>query len=137
MHRTSLTAVALVCLAGATSVRAQEAGSERLIFVFSSFKCSLAELDNIAQATDSVAVPIAQELVDENKVRNYFTLLHDWGDEWSFVVGWVVEDRVAFFSAWEEWFSRLNERHPDFFPWFFERCTDHKDNIYRLGPETR
>ena len=122
--------LALACLLAPTISLAQES-EPRPTIVLLSWKCDFAQLGTIAQVSDSLMIPIAQELVDEGKLLNHGMLIHDWADEWNVVFYYGAADKTAFFSAWAEILSRLNERHPDA-PAITDYCTEHKDNIYTL-----
>ncbi len=98
--------------------------------VLSFNKCDLSKVGDIVRMTDSAVVPIAQELVNEGKIFNYGLMTHDWGDEWNVVYYYVVESHEAFLGFWNEFVSRIQQRHPTLFGEFLSRCSEHKDNIY-------
>lgn len=40
---------------------------------------------------------------------------HNWGDEWNAGTYIVSTSHRAFLDGWSQYWSRLNERHPDWF----------------------
>ncbi len=46
-------------------------------------KCSWGVLDEITALTDTVYVPIAQQMVEEGRLAAYGLLLHDYGTVWT------------------------------------------------------
>ena len=120
--------ITVVCLlAPATEAQDDPSGQAVALLMW---KCNFAEMNNIVQVSDSLTVPIAQELVDEGKLIYYQMLTHDWADEWNVVLYYRAENKAALFEAWAEVGSRLRERHPDRVRLFRDFCTEHKDNIY-------
>ena len=137
MPRRLLLAAVLVC-ASPTWAAAQQivdAGTMHL----SRAKCSWGVLDEITELTDSVYLPIAQGMVEEGLMLAYGLLLHDYGDAWNVAWYTIASDRQAMFSAREELTRRVEELFPDlnFLVWFAERCHEHEDLIYNVGPRTR
>ena len=103
--------------------------------VVSQWKCDWDRLGQIAATTDSVLRPIWQDLVDQGRLQSAGSFMHEWGDEWNVGFYYVAPDKQTFFAAWEEYFRRLQEEHPDL-PSLTEYCDEHRDNIYTLGPTT-
>ena len=128
MKRLLALGVALVLAAPAAAVA--QGGPLPGAIVLSFNKCDLARVGDIIQMTDSAIVPIAQEMVNEGKLFNYGLMTHDWGDEWNVVYYYVVEDHRAFLNFWDDFVSRIVQRHPTLFGEFLARCSEHKDNIY-------
>jgi hypothetical protein len=136
MSRSGLV-VLVLCLVVPCSATAQEAeGQEppRGLFI-SSWICPQSALGDIAQAYDSIARPIEEELVAEGKMVGAGLFFHNWGDEWNVNYYRLGQDRTSLFEAIEEVGRRIQERHPDA-PNLFEVCSAHKDNIYFWGPRT-
>jgi hypothetical protein len=104
--------------------------------VVSQNKCALDKQSQVRQMTDSLWIPIAQELVNEGKLTAAGSAYHNWGDEWNVVVWYTATNVTAFHSAFTELFSRVNQRHPTLVPQFFSWCSEHKDNIYSMGKAT-
>ncbi len=102
-------------------------------------KCQWGMLDEISQLTDSIYLPIAQQMVEEGLMLAWGLLEHDYGDGWNIVWYTIASDRQAMFSAREELTTRVEEQFPDlvFLQWFGERCYEHEDAIYSVGPHTR
>ncbi len=134
MIRRLILFIALAGLFAPTVSLAQESQQPTTVAV-EYWKCDYSKLGIIAQVTDSLVIPIAQELVNEGRLVSYGMLTHNWGDEWNVVFYQTAADKTAFFSAWTEINSRFNERHPDVPP-LTDYCTEHKDNIYTLRAVT-
>ncbi|UCG88011.1 MAG: hypothetical protein JSW71_05555 [Gemmatimonadota bacterium] len=128
MKRVMLIAI-LVCLVVPPAAEAQT-------LVISQNKCRLDKLEDIRAYADSVWIPIAQELVNEGSFAAVGSAFHHWGDEWNVVYWYTAEDIPAFLSAFSELFSRAEERYPDASDLFADWCFEHKDSMYRAGPET-
>lgn len=114
-------------------VQAQE--EENPTVGVSYWKCDWAEMEELEQIADSVAVPIYQEMVDEGEIRNWEMMTHQWGDSWNVVFSITADDTPSFLEAFEEANRRMQEQHPDLAP-LSEYCSDHKDNIYTLSSST-
>lgn len=108
---------------------AQQPAPQRNTVVVSSWKCAWNRLDRVAKISDSLAKPIAQELVNEGRLINFGMLVHDWADEWNVVFYYTARDKPTFFAAWQEFLSRFSQRHPNAPP-LTDFCADHRDNIY-------
>lgn len=136
LRRAIFTILLVFTLAGETEAQEIiEAGTMHL----SRAKCSWGVLDEITALTDSVYVPIAQEMVEEGRMIAYGLLLHDYGTAWNVVWYTIASDREAMFEAREELTARVEEQYPelDFLSWFAERCDEHEDEIFVIGPHTR
>lgn len=137
MPRRLLLVVALACVSPSWSSAQQivEAGTMHL----SRAKCQWGGLDEISQLTDSVYLPIAQQMVEEGLMLAWGLLEHDYGDGWNIAWYTIASDRQAMFYAREELTRRVERQHPDlwFLEWFGERCHEHEDLIYNVGPHTR
>ena len=139
MRRIALAALAVVflCLGAASTAVAQEEEPSNDTVQLAFWKCDWAEFQNFGQLVDSVWTPIAQELVNEDKLLYFQLLRHSWSDEWNFVFYYRAKDIPSFLDAWGELTSRIQERHPDFLDWFNERCSDHKDGFYTSVTHTQ
>ena len=139
MRRIALATLAVVflCLGGVSTAVAQEEESSDDTVQLAFWKCDYAESASITQVVDSVITPIAQELVNEDKLLYFQLLVHNWSDEWNFVFYYRTKDIPSFLDAWGEFGSRIQERHPDFFDWFVARCSDHKDGFYSSVTHTQ
>lgn len=130
----SLTAI-LAVPAPTPAQEAEQEGPETL--VVSQWKCDYQHLDKLQAEVDSLFLPIWQDLVDEGQLVNVGAFYHQWGDAWNYNVYYVAEDKAAFFDAWEQFAQRAEEAMPeDEDPAVFKYCSEHKDNIYQLGPST-
>ena len=139
MRHILLTVLAIVflCFSTATTGLAQEEENSDDTVQLAFWKCDWAEFGNIAQVTDSIWTPIAQELIDEGKLLYFQLLRHNWSDEWNFVYYYRAKDIPSFLDAWDEIVSRVEDRHPDFYDWFDSRCSDHKDGFYTSVTQTQ
>lgn len=113
----------------------EEPSNDTVLLEF--WKCDWAEFRNFGPVVDSVWTPIVQELVNEDKLLYFQLLRHDWSDEWNFVFYYRAKDIPSFLDARGELVSRILERHPDFFDWFTERCSEHKDGFYTSVTHTQ
>ena len=104
--------------------------------VISSWKCDFRKLGEINAAMDSVALPVYQAMVDEGLVQAWGIFYHDWADEWNLNFYTVTKDKPSFFAAWTEAGRRIGEIVGDSPNPVLEYCTEHKDGIYTLGPQT-
>lgn len=135
---TGLAAAGLVTLwlAAPGPVAAQqmdEAAPQTL--VVSQWKCEVDHIGDIMAAMDSVARPVWQEAVDEGLFAGVGTFGHEWGDEWNFGIYYVAADKESFFSNHDELNSRVADVAPeDEEDPILTYCTEHRDNIYWLGP---
>ena len=139
MRHILLTALAIVflCFSTTTTGMAQEEEPSNDTVQLAFWKCDWAEFGNLAEVTDSIWTPIAQELVDEGKLLYFQLLRHNWSDEWNFVYYYRAKDIPSFLDAWGEMGSRVEERHPDFFDSFISHCSDHKDGFYTSVTQTQ
>jgi hypothetical protein len=90
--------------------------------------------DDIAHSIDSLMLPIASEMADEDMFGNWGILIHDWAGPETIVNYRNAKDRASFFDAWQEFGRRMNERHPDADP--FLGCNQHRDGLYRVVAQT-
>jgi hypothetical protein len=94
------------------------------------WQCDWEALEALEEKSQSLYVPILQELQDEGKIGYAQMLFHAWGDEWNWIWYLRAPDVPSFLSEWPEWFSRLEEREPGALNWIFQRCHTHKDSFY-------
>lgn len=73
--------------------------------------------------------PILKEMVDAGTINAFGLLLHDFGDEWNTNYYILANDLPSFNSAWGEFISTLNERHPNVLPQLVDMTDAHKDNL--------
>lgn len=106
------------------------------VLVVSQNKCANDKVPQIQRTNDSLFTPIVQELVNEGKLLGAGTAYHAWGDEWNVVVWYTAPNHQSFFDAFDEMFRRMQQRHPTVITQQMAWCTDHKDNMYRMGRST-
>lgn len=101
-------------------------------YAMSYWKCPLQDVGRLIRQEDSLALPIARELVAEGLWRGTGFMSHDWADEWS-VVRWAAADDIpSLIAAFDEQARRRVDRHPDSPESGLNECRAHKDNIYEL-----
>jgi hypothetical protein len=101
--------------------------------VLSQNKCAPDKQGQIRQLTDSLWIPVVQELVNEGKINAAGSAYHSWGDEWNVVVWYTAKDIATFVSAFNELVARVEKRHPKLIPQFLSWCSEHKDSFYSMG----
>ncbi len=121
------------CLCVGTSSAQDEEAAEPGALVISYFKCDFNELGAIADETDSLAIPIYRELVDEGMLWGSGMMGHDWAGYENVIYWYTGESKEKVFAAIDEYGKRFEERHPD-----IEQiaCHGHRDAIYTMGPNT-
>jgi hypothetical protein len=101
--------------------------------VLSQNKCAPDKQGQIRQLTDSLWIPVAQELVNEGKIISAGSAYHSWGDEWNVVVWYIAKDIATFVAAFNELVGRVEKRHPKLIPQLLSWCTEHKDSFLNMG----
>jgi hypothetical protein len=114
-------------LLAAPAVMAQET------LVLSQNKCAPDKQGQIRQTTDSLWMPVVQELVNEGKLNAGGSAYHSWGDEWNVVVWYTAKDVATFVSAFNDLVARVEKRHPKLIQQFLSWCHEHKDSFYSMG----
>lgn len=104
--------------------------------VVSSNICALDKLEQLHQMTDSIFLPVAQQLVNEGRLEAAGSAYHHWGDEWNFVLWYTAKDIPTFLAAFDEAVRRVTQRDPDFITRFQTSCSRHKDSFYTTGKST-
>ena len=104
MRRIALAALAIVflCLGAASTAVAQEEEPSNDTVLLAFWKCDGAEFINFGQLVDSVMTPIAQELVNEDKLLYFHRRLLKWADKWSFGLYYCAKVIPSFLDAWGE-----------------------------------
>jgi hypothetical protein len=105
---------------------------EQPLLVVSFNMVAMGDMGKVSQVADSLFVPILKEFVDEGKIYSFGRFNHFWGDEWNFNMWYTVKDMATFDAFWEEYVSRVNERHPGAFGSVVKYFQAHKDNIYTI-----
>lgn len=123
-------------LAVALSLSVISAADAQGILVVSQNKCSFAAQERLQRMTDSLWVPIAQELVNEGKLTSMGSAYHAWGDEWNVVLWYTAPSISAFIPAFNELARRFIQRHPGQMELMQSSCTEHKDSMYSMGKTT-
>lgn len=133
------------------SAAAQEAAQERtpaqevqddqsLTLVVSQWKCDWRHVGDIVDGVQEVMVPTWDGLVEDGHLISAGLFIHEWGDEWNVNMFRLAPDKETFFRAYEEEGPRAGQLADELglegpAP-IQEHCTEHKDNIYILGPRT-
>jgi len=126
----------LLTLVGASAFLLAQPLDAQGTLVVSQNKCESGRLPELRRMTDSLFIPIAQELVNEGKFSAVGSAYHAWGDEWNVVQWYTARDIPTFLSAWGELIQRVNQRHPRFMTQIQTWCTEHKDSFYSQGRAT-
>ncbi len=129
-HARALLAVLLLAFPATTI--AQEAP----VVVLQFWKCDGLALADLRASSDSIWIPLAQELVNEGKFDIVQMLETGYGDEWNVVYYYRSKDPETYFAAWEEWVARVNDRYAEELGWWFERCPEVKNFMYRSTVST-
>jgi hypothetical protein len=105
---------------------------EQPLLVISSNMVSMADVGKVNKIGDSLFVPILKELVDEGMLYSFGNFNHSWGDEWNVNYWYTAKDMASFELFWDEYVSRVSERHPGAFGSATKYFQAHKDNIYTI-----
>jgi len=92
----------------------------------------MSDVGKVNKISDSIFVPILKELVDEGKLYSFGSFNHSWGDEWNVNYWYTAKDMASFDKFWDEYVSRVRERHPNAFGSIVKYFQAHKDNIYTI-----
>lgn len=133
--RSLIPAVLVFIAASSTPLAAQDMEDMNTV-VMNSWMCDYGALGELQEKAASLWVPAMQEVQDGGKWVYSQVLVHDWGDEWNLIFYTRAADIPTFLDGWSEYVSLLNQRDPDGFEWFTERCHEHKDNFYRSAAQT-
>jgi hypothetical protein len=105
---------------------------EQPLLVVSFNMVAMGDMGKVSKVADSLFVPILKEFVDEGKIYSFGRFNHFWGDEWNFNMWYTVKDMATFDAFWDEYVSRVNDRHPGAFASVVKYFQAHKDNIYTI-----
>ncbi len=105
---------------------------EQPLLIVSFNMVPMADVGKVNQMGDSIFVPILKELVDEGMLYSFGSFNHNWGDEWNVNYWYTAKDMASFDKFWEEYVSRVRERHPGAFGSIVKYFQAHKDNIYTI-----
>lgn len=106
--------------------------NEQPLLVVSQNQVSLLDMGKVNKIGDSIFVPILKELVDEGFIYSFGQFNHSWGDEWNVNYWYTAKDMASFEKFWDEYVSRIGERHPGAFASIVKYNKAHKDNIYTI-----
>jgi len=106
--------------------------NEQPLLVVSQNQVSLLDVGKVNKIGDSIFVPILKELVDEGFIYSFGQFNHSWGDEWNVNYWYTAKDLASFEKFWDEYVSRISERHPGAFASIVKYNKAHKDNIYTI-----
>ena len=111
------------------NVSAQE---ENPLLVVSFNQVAMSNMGTVGRLADSLFVPVLKELVDEGLIYGFGQFNHFWGDEWNYNLWYTVKDMASFDNFWDEYVTRVNDRHPGAFALITKHFNAHKDNIYTI-----
>jgi len=106
--------------------------NDQQILVVSQNMVSMSDVGKVNKLGDSIFVPVLKELVDEGYILSFGQFNHNWGDEWNVNYWYVAKDMSSFDTFWNEYVSRVSERHPGAFGSTVKYFQAHKDNIYTI-----
>ena len=118
----------LVLLSGSSFAQ----DSEQPLLITSFNMVSMSDVGKVNKMVDSVFTPILKELVDEGMIYSFGQFNHSWGDEWNVNFWYTAKDMTSFDKFWDEYVTRVRERHPTAFGSVTKYFKAHKDNIYTI-----
>jgi hypothetical protein len=105
---------------------------EQPLLIVSFNMVAMSDVGTVNKMGDSLFVPILKELVDEGMLYSFGSFNHNWGDEWNVNYWYTAKDMASFDLFWDEYVSRVSERHPDAWGKIVNHFQAHKDNIYTI-----
>ena len=102
------------------------------LLIVSFNKVPLVDVGTVNRMGDSLFAPILKELVDEGMLLSFGSFNHNWGDEWNVNYWYTAKDMASFDKFWDEYVSRVAERHPNAWGATVKYFQAHKDNIYTI-----
>ena len=108
------------------------------VLSISSYVCPQSAIGDIAEDYDANTRPIEDELVTEGRLMSAGLFFHAWADEYNVNYYRIAEDIPTLLAAIAEVGQRFQAQNPDQAdgPGPFAQCSQHKDNIYFMGPST-
>ena len=103
------------------------------VLIVSMQKCHFVGMDQLDQWWRANAAPILNQFVRENKLQAWGVFEHAWGDEWNWGIYYVAKDFPTFHATFDQFFTMLRQRQPQFMQTFEQHCTEHRDNLYELA----
>lgn len=100
--------------------------------VFSQNMVPMKHVSHVNKMSDSIFVPILEELVNEGMLFGFGQLNHAWGDEWNVNYYYIAQDQDSFNKFWKEYVNRVRDKHPGSFGEAIKYYTAHKDNMYSI-----
>ena len=100
--------------------------------VFSQNMVPMKYVSNVNKMSDSIFVPILEELANEGLLFSFGQLNHAWGDEWNVNFYYITQDQDSFNKFWKEYIKRVRAKHPNSFQDIIKYFTAHKDNMYSI-----
>jgi hypothetical protein len=106
--------------------------NEQPLLIVSFNQVSMSNMGTVGRIADSLFVPVLKELVDEGMIYSFGQFTHLWGDEWNYNLWYTAKDMASFDKFWDEYVSRVSDRHPGAFAAITKYFNAHKDNIYSI-----
>lgn len=122
--------IVIIILISSDGTIAQNDGNPLLVTIHN--KVKMADMPHVNKMVDSILTPVLKELVDEKMIYSFGHFTHSWGDEWNMNSWYVTQDLSSFDKFWQEYRSRVSEKHPDAWGEIVKYIQEHKDNIYRI-----
>ncbi|MDH3268567.1 MAG: hypothetical protein OEM46_06900 [Ignavibacteria bacterium] len=127
---TQISAIIFLLSFAAGNIFAQS--NEQPLLICSFNMVPMADVGKVNKMVDSVFTPILKELVDEGMIYSFGQFNHNWGDEWNVNFWYTAKDMATFDKFWDEYVSRVRNRHPNAFASTVKYFQAHKDNIYTI-----
>jgi len=108
------------------------------VLSISSYVCPQSAIGDIAESYDANTRPIEDELVAEGTLISAGLFFHAWADEYNVNYYRRAADIPTLLAAIAEVGQRFQAQNPDQAdgPGPFAQCSQHRDNIYFMGPST-
>jgi hypothetical protein len=103
------------------------------ILVVSTQKCKFSTMPQLDAWWRANAAPILNDLVRQGKLRAWGVFEHAWGDEWNWGIYYIGNDFPSFHTTFDQFFTQLHQRQPNFMATFESFCSEHRDNMYDLA----
>ncbi len=99
-------------------------------------KCDIMKVNALRQQADSLWLPVAQQLVAEGKFMYVQVLEAEMADEWNIVWYYRAKDYDTFWSAYQEWGTRVSAMHPDAGQAYNQHCPEWRRFSYKSTVHT-
>ncbi len=119
-------------LVSAVSFAQEDNRPEPTFLVVNQNQVAMTDMSALNKMWFEKAVPVLDGLKKEGKLLNYGLFTHAWGDEWNFNFFFVTKSHEDFIAVWDEYISRMREKHPESLGEWISKIKAHKDNMYSM-----